>query len=106
MGVSDPTIRAALEAATDAMQGATDPNGCVPPSPQDRAAAAIAAFLRALPRDWRDINTGSLRGDVQAADAITGWTEDTTRDGPETSAHWHAMRLAAAVEAAAKEDDA
>jgi hypothetical protein len=65
-----------------------------------KTAAAVAAFLRALPRDWRDI----MRHETQwRIPAITGWTEDTTRDGPETAAHWHAMRLAAAVEEAAQE---
>lgn len=46
--MSDDTIRAALDAATDAMRRATDRNGCVPPSPEDRAAAAVAVFLRQM----------------------------------------------------------
>jgi hypothetical protein len=80
--MTSPTIRAALKKAADAMQGATDPNGCVPPSPQDRAAAAITAFLRALPdgvvlallsaeqdkhRGWRDTLASAV--DEAARDA-------------------------------------
>ena len=82
--MTDTTIRAAMEAAER----------------EPTTAGKIAAFLRTLPRDWRDI----MRHETQwRIPAITGWTEDTTRDGPETAAHWHAMRLAAAVEQAAKE---
>lgn len=95
-----PTIRATLEAAERELCP-TGRAACAPLCGHcSRNAAAVAAFLRALPRDWRAI----VRHETQwRVPAITGWTEDTTRDGPETAAHWHAMRLAAAVEAAAKE---
>lgn len=97
--MTDP-IRDALRAAcaTDAFWD----NGASPAAAdimRDRA-EAIQAFLRALPRDWRQI---MVHETARRIPAITGWTEDEPRDGIETSAHWHAMRLAAAVEEAARD---
>ena len=68
--MSDDVIKRALEVATDAAREATDRNGCVPPSMQDRAAAAIAAFLRALPVDWvaeADVSLAYLAKEVARA---------------------------------------
>lgn len=41
-------VAEALRAAVDAAGAATDCNGCVPPSMEDRVAAAIAAFLHRM----------------------------------------------------------
>ncbi len=83
--MTDAALKAALEAATWAMQSAKDANGCVPPGPEDRAAAAIAAFLRALPHGGRVPDAENPED--------PGWSWEA----------WIGRDLAAAVEQAARE---
>jgi hypothetical protein len=97
--MSDPTIRAALEAAANALRGALTDDACGASSERNGyidvasaddeavAAAAVAAFLRALPDRF------SMPGEHNHACQVWGHAKGEMR------------RLAAAVEALTKEVD-